>query len=118
MASTLSMSAASSPLLSNNTRWGATRSTNNKLVAPPCMVRFRARRGCRMPVLRAEAVARDHNKDGSTAVDLHVNQGNQSGGRSRSSGERSRPRRLAADVSPFGMLFFFFFSLLLLLIKI
>ncbi|KAL5737048.1 hypothetical protein ACOSP7_031501 [Xanthoceras sorbifolium] len=104
MASTLSMSAVSSPLLSNKARWASTRS-NNKLVAPPCTVGFRAGRGYRMPVLRAEAAAGDHNKDGSTAVDVQVNQGNQSGGGgSGTSVERSRPRRLAADVSPFGLL--------------
>ncbi|KAK0592384.1 hypothetical protein LWI29_018216 [Acer saccharum] len=102
MASLSTLSAAS-PLLSNKARWGA---NNNKLlVAPPCTVGFPARKGCRMPVLKAQATAGDqHNKDGSsTSVDVHVNQGNQSGS-GTTSVEKTRPRRLAVDVSPLGFL--------------
>ncbi|TXG48529.1 hypothetical protein EZV62_024404 [Acer yangbiense] len=91
MASLSTLSAAS-PLLSNKARWGA---NNNKLlVAPPCTVGFPARKGCRMPVLKAQATAGDqHNKDGSsTSVDVHVNQGNQSGS-GTTSVEKTRPRR-------------------------
>ncbi|KAK2633882.1 hypothetical protein Ddye_028674 [Dipteronia dyeriana] len=98
LSSTLS---AVSPLLSNKARWGA---NNNKLsVATPCTVGFPARRGCRMPVLKVRANSGDqHNKDG-TGVEVHVNQGNQSGS-GTTSVEKTRPRRLAVDVSPFGLL--------------
>ncbi|KAK4835337.1 hypothetical protein QYF36_008494 [Acer negundo] len=101
MASLSTLSAAS-PLLSNKARWGA---NNNKLlVAPPCKVGFPARRSSRMPVLRAQAAAGDqHNKDGSAGLDVHVTQGNQSGSETTSV-EKTRPRRLAVDVSPFGLL--------------
>ncbi|KAK3232352.1 hypothetical protein Dsin_004233 [Dipteronia sinensis] len=102
MASSSTLSAAS-PLLSNKVRWGT---NNNKLlVAPPCTVGFPEKKGRRMPVLRAQAAAGDqHNKDGSsTDVDLHGNQGNQSGS-GTTSVEKTRPRRLNVNVSPFGLL--------------
>ncbi|KAJ0044342.1 hypothetical protein Pint_05078 [Pistacia integerrima] len=87
MASTLSISA--SPFLSTNPK---ILTRNN---AAPCRVALPSRRPCRLPIVRAEAAG--DGKD--SAVDVHVNQGNQG----TSSVER-RPRRLAVDISPFGLL--------------
>lgn len=61
-----------------------------------------------MPVIRAQATAGDA-KEGSTAVDVHVNQGNQN----VTSVDKTRPRRLATDVSPFGKLLFLYLLLLI-----
>ncbi|KAE8661976.1 Small heat shock protein [Hibiscus syriacus] len=92
MASTLSCS--SSPLVSN-------RATLPSSVKPimPFSVSFPSK-NChsnRISVVRAQA-AGDHNKD--TYVDVHVNKDNKGQG----TAVEKRPKRLAMDISPFGLL--------------
>ncbi|XP_062119991.1 small heat shock protein, chloroplastic [Humulus lupulus] len=60
----------------------------------PCLATFPSRQS-RAPAVRAQAS--DEGKD--TAVDVHVNQGSTS-----NQTVEKRPRRLAMDVSPFGLL--------------
>ncbi|XP_068328426.1 small heat shock protein, chloroplastic-like [Pyrus communis] len=84
MASTLALS-SSSPLLSNKARSSIT--ANATL---PSSAAFPLRRN-RLPVVRAQA-------GGDGKLDVQVNQGNQGTDVER------RPRRLAVDISPFGLL--------------
>ncbi|KAL6291726.1 small heat shock protein chloroplastic [Prunus yedoensis var. nudiflora] len=84
MSSTLALS-SSSPLLSTKAR-----SSIKTYVTAPCSATFPSRQH-RLPVVRAQA-------GGDGQLDVQVNQGNQG-----TEVER-RPRRLAVDISPFGLL--------------
>ncbi|XP_021805375.1 small heat shock protein, chloroplastic-like [Prunus avium] len=84
MSSTLVLS-SSSPLLSTKAR-----SSIKTYVTAPCSATFPSR-WHRLPVVRAQA-------GGDGQLDVQVNQGNQG-----TEVER-RPRRLAVDISPFGLL--------------
>ncbi|KAK8502745.1 hypothetical protein V6N13_046791 [Hibiscus sabdariffa] len=92
MASTLCCS--SSPLVSNR----ATLPCSTKPVMP-FSVCFPSKNSYnnRLSVVRAQATG-DHNKE--TSVDVHVNKDNQGQG----TAVEKRPKRLAMDISPFGLL--------------
>ncbi|KAK5777862.1 small heat shock protein, chloroplastic-like [Gossypium arboreum] len=92
MASTVSCSF--SPLVLNKANLPC--STN---AIKPFTVSFLSKNSCnsRLSVVRAEAT-RDHNRD--TSVDVHVSKDNK--GQERA--VEKRPKRLAMDVSPFGLL--------------
>ncbi|PPR98587.1 hypothetical protein GOBAR_AA22096 [Gossypium barbadense] len=92
MASTVSCSF--SPLVLNKANLPC--STN---AIKPFSVSFPSKNSCnsRLSVVRAEAT-RDHNRD--TSVDVHVSKDNK--GQERA--VEKRPKRLAMDVSPFGLL--------------
>ncbi|XVF12753.1 hypothetical protein REPUB_Repub08aG0146600 [Reevesia pubescens] len=92
MASTLSWS--SSPLVSNRVNLPC----STKAIMP-FSVSFPSKnsRSSRLSSVRAQA-AEDHNKD--TSVEVHVNKDNQGQG----TAVEKRPKRLAMDISPFGLL--------------
>ncbi|GMJ06341.1 heat shock protein 21 [Hibiscus trionum] len=92
MASTLSCS--SSPLVSNR----ATLPCSTKPIMP-FSASFPSKNSYnnRLSVVRAQATG-DHNKD--TSVDVHVNKDNKGQG----TAVEKRPKRLAMDISPFGLL--------------
>nr|AIX87514.1 heat shock protein 21 [Lycium barbarum] len=95
MAGTTITSSSASPLVSNV----ATYRTNNKIAAP-CSVFIPSACNIRRPAPRLVAQATGDNKD--TSVDVHVSSGQ--GGNNQGTAVERRPRRMALDVSPFGML--------------
>ncbi|CAN4085635.1 unnamed protein product [Withania somnifera] len=97
---TLGSSSSASPLVSNVTIGGTYRTNNNK-VAAPCFVSFPSASNMRKPASRLLAQATGENKD--TAVDVHHVSSGQGGNNQGTVVER-RPRRMALDVSPFGLL--------------
>ncbi|OMO97779.1 hypothetical protein COLO4_14358 [Corchorus olitorius] len=92
MASTLSCS--SSPLVSNRAKLCSTKAIM------PCSVSFPTKNSSRnrLSFVRAQAVG--DNKD--TSVDVHVNKDNSH--QHQGTAVEKRPKRLAMDISPFGLL--------------
>ncbi|GMJ00503.1 heat shock protein 21 [Hibiscus trionum] len=93
MASTLSCS--SSPLVSSR----ANLPYSTKAIMP-CSVSLPTKNSynSRLSAVRAQATTGDHNKD--TSLDVHVNKDNKGQG----TAVEKRPKRLAMDISPFGLL--------------
>uniref|UniRef100_A0A7N0SXU4 SHSP domain-containing protein n=1 Tax=Kalanchoe fedtschenkoi TaxID=63787 RepID=A0A7N0SXU4_KALFE len=81
---------SSSPLLSNKAQF-----SNTKSVAPS-YASFPSKKPFKLPAVRAQA-GEDHKQD--TSVDVRVHQGSQ-----QNSVERAKPKRMAVEISPFGLL--------------
>ncbi|KAJ8554242.1 hypothetical protein K7X08_024920 [Anisodus acutangulus] len=94
--------ATTSPLVSSNGAVNATSRTNYRVTAP-FSVFFPSTCNVRRPASRLVAQATGDNKD--TSVDVHVSS-SQGGNKSNSQGTavERRPRRMALDVSPLGLL--------------
>nr|P30222.1 RecName: Full=Small heat shock protein, chloroplastic; Flags: Precursor [Petunia x hybrida]CAA38037.1 heat shock protein [Petunia x hybrida] len=96
------LTCSASPLVSNGVVSATSRTNNKKTTTAPFSVCFPySKCSVRKPASRLVAQATGDNKD--TSVDVHVSNNNQGGNNQGSAVER-RPRRMALDVSPFGLL--------------
>ncbi|XP_009791785.1 small heat shock protein, chloroplastic [Nicotiana sylvestris] len=97
---TLTCSAASP--LSNVVNVSAASSRSNNRVTAPCSVFFPSACNVKRPASRLVAQATGDNKD--TSVDVHVSSGQGGNNNQGSTSVQRRPRKMALDVSTFGLL--------------
>ncbi|CAN4089474.1 unnamed protein product [Withania somnifera] len=88
--------------LVSNVAVGGTSWTNNNKVTAPCVVFFPSAFYVHRPASRLVAQATGDYKD--TSVDVHHVRNGQGGDNQGTAVERRPPRRMALDVSPFGLL--------------